>query len=517
MTTQPLSPLTPIEPRLRPFLPADLSTAVYTSPSVATFTRVYEHLRTLRRILHDYVPRQVSTRPPLPGEVRYEWQEGTLMFTDLAGFTRITEVYAARGRAGAEALLKMLNDYFANMIEIISKAGGDLLEFTGDALLVQFPPNPHINDTVQAIRAGLRMQRAMQRFTQIETHQGMLALQMRIGLHRGRFLTADIGTPIRMEHVLLGSAVQRTKHAEGIGTVGRVCLTSETAQRVQEQFSIETGPTGYKLVIDNLSEEQLGEYDLVLPTRRQATSVLWDRSIPGLVEQIEKEVTLTEPLASYLPAATLHLVVENTAHRRIIPDFPITTVLFVNLVGMTEVIDQSTKDEEANIVSSFSLLIALINAAVESRGGLLKKVTYHLTGSDLMILFGIPGARGDDSLRAADAALAIHGLIENLRQLEVKGTQVKITCQSGMSRGSVFAAEVGEPHGRREFNVLGDPVNTAARLMNKAKPNQILLTGAVYKEIGNWFDCKTYGATSLKGKTLPIQLYGLIGKHRSKN
>jgi len=87
------------------------------------------------------------------------------------------------------------------------------------------------------------------------------------------------------------------------------------------------------------------------------------------------------------------------------------------------------------------------------------------------------------------------------------------TVLSSMSRGSVFAAEVGEPHGRREFNTLGDAVNTAARLMNRAEPDQILLTGAVHNEIESWFQCEPYGAVELKGKTIPTQLFGLLGKH----
>ncbi|MFZ6029319.1 MAG: adenylate/guanylate cyclase domain-containing protein [Chloroflexota bacterium] len=512
MNTRPLSPLTPIEPRLRPFLPADLSTAVYTSPTAATFTRVYEHLRTLRRILHDYVPRQVSQRPPEPGEVRYEWVEGTLMFTDLAGFTRLTEAHAIRGRAGAESLLRTLNAYFAGIIEIISKAGGDLLEFTGDALLVQFSPNPHMNDTLQAVRAGLRMQRAMQRFAKIETSQGVFSLQMRVGVHRGRFLIADIGTPLRMEHVLLGNAVQIAKRAEGAGAVNRVCLTELAVKPVRDCFRFEPGSAGHWLVIDDLTDDQLGEYDLVPPTRRQATNVLWDRSIPSLVNEITKEVEQTEPLASYLPASTLRLVVEHTAQRRIVPDFPAATVIFVNLVGMTEMVDRAENGEEAEIVASFSLIMALINAAVEARSGVLKKVTYHLTGSDLMILFGVPGARGDDCIRAADAALAVRDVIRGVRELKVGDQVMKLTCQIGMSRGSVFAAEVGEPHGRREFNTLGDPVNAAARLMNLAQPDQILLTGAVYSEVNAWFHCETLGAVSLKGKTVPIHLFGLVRK-----
>jgi adenylate cyclase len=60
------------------------------------------------------------------------------------------------------------------MIEIISKSGGDLLEFTGDALLILFPSNEKKNDTLRAVRAGLRMQRAMKHFAEIDTPHGHL-------------------------------------------------------------------------------------------------------------------------------------------------------------------------------------------------------------------------------------------------------------------------------------------------------------------------------------------------------
>jgi class 3 adenylate cyclase len=80
-----------------------------------------------------------------------------------------------------------------------------------------------------------------------------------------------------------------------------------------------------------------------------------------------------------------------------------------------------------------------------------------------------------------------------------------------MARGAVFSAEIGEPRGRREFNVLGDTVNTAARLMSKAGRNQILMTEAVYSEVRERMDCEALGAIPLKGKSAPVPIYALRG------
>ena len=80
-----------------------------------------------------------------------------------------------------------------------------------------------------------------------------------------------------------------------------------------------------------------------------------------------------------------------------------------------------------------------------------------------------------------------------------------------MAQGSVFAAEIGEPRGRREFNILGDKVNTAARLMGRALGNRIVLTEEVHQEIAKHFDCESLGPMRLKGKAKPSTVYALRG------
>jgi class 3 adenylate cyclase len=501
--------LAALESRLRALLPADLYATAWVDPSSPTLQRVFEHLRTLQSILYDYMPRQVAETLPNPGEVRHEWQRGTLMFTDLAGFTPLMEANAALGQAGARTLLKLLNQYFGTMLEILGKSGGNLLEFTGDAMLVQFPGNPRQNDTATAVRAGLRMQRAMSLFQGIQIGDSTFNLGMRVGIHTGRFFTAEIGTPFRMEHVLLGGAVHHTKQAEGNGRVGRVNLTLTAHERVKDLFRFEPGNPEFMLVVDDLTAEQLGEYEFAPGGRRLPRALLLDRSVPGLLAEIEGVVRIVEPLASYLPRPVLNLIVENAAKRQIPPDFPEPTLIFVNLVGLPESVDRVLPDEEDVLAASFSRAFGLINAAVEARGGILKKVTCQVAGSDMMICFGVPSAHTDDPVRACEAALVIRDVINRLQTPTIGGEQVVVHCQIGLARGPIFSAEIGEPRGRREFNVLGDPVNTAARLMGKAARNQILMTHEVYERVQHKMDCEPLGAISLKGKAAPVPLFAL--------
>ncbi len=519
METTNSSLLQTIEPRLRYFLPAELYVSAWVDPSPATLEKVFTHLRTFQRILYDYTSRHLSDNPPQPGEVRQEWQYGTLMFTDLAGFTRLMEANASQGQDGAAALLKVLNNYFAKMIEIISKAGGDLLEFTGDALLVLFPEDGRKkDDTLKAVRAGLRMQRAMDAFKHIKTPQGNLHLGMRIGLHAGKFLAVDVGTPRRMEHILLGSAVQEAKLAEGAGQVERVCLSEAAFERVKKDFSFDdhqskNGERQYKLVLDDLDKE-LGEYELSSLTRRRLSNpFLLDRSVAGLVTEITKLLDSLEMLACFLPSPVLNLLVESAVRRHVTPDFPTPTVVFVNLVGLTELVDRASSDEELKSINGLlSETVARINATVEAKGGVLKKVTYHISGSDMVIYFGVLNAHTDDQIRAASVALEIRDIIQSIKVPPTGGRAMEASCQIGINFGAAFSAEVGEPNGRREFNLLGDTVNVAARLMDRAEINQILMSQSVYEKVKDTFASEALGAVSLKGKGAPMPLFALTEK-----
>jgi class 3 adenylate cyclase len=504
-------PLTSLEPRLRHLLPADLYAEAWMDQTPANLERVFEHLRTLHRILVDYVPRQLGSRPPEPGRIRREWEEGALIFTDLSGFTPLMEANAARGQEGAATLLGLLNHYFASMIEIVSKSGGEILEFTGDAMLIQFAKTRRGNETAQAVRAGMRMQRAMYQFENIQTDIGEFTLGMRVGIHVGRYLTADIGTPRRMEHILLGQAVQATKIAEGAGKPYRVNLTTEAYERVKDEYHFEPGDTGYMLAIDDLTDDQLGTFDIGVSRRRMGGQVLLDRSVIGLTTAIEDMLGRVEPLAAFVPRPVLNLLVESAAQREIEPSFPMPTVMFVNLIGLPESVDEATEEEVNRIVQSFSEVFSMINAAVEHYGGVLKKVTYHLSGSDMMIIFGSPVAHSDDPTRAAAAALRIKNVIESVDAPTVRGKKIELSCQIGMSYGPVFAAEIGEPRGRREFNILGDTVNTAARLMGKAIGGRILVSEWLYPFIKDDFELDSLGSMPLKGKSRRVKLYSLIG------
>ncbi len=502
-------PLAEIEPRLRSLLPGALYADAWLDPSKGNLSRVFEHLRRVHRILHDYLPRIVYDSPPKPGDIRNEWRRGTLMFTDLAGFTKLMEANAAHGQSGAYTLLEVLNQYYATMLEIISKSGGNLLEFTGDALLAVFPEDRLKDDAARAVRAGLRMQNAMEMFREIETDHGILSLGMRVGMHTGSFLEADVGTPRRMAHVLLGNSVLLAKQAEGAGQIGRVCLTEAAYELIKDDFECDKWGSDHWLIKKD-SGVEIGEYEITPSRRRTSGLVLLDRSHEGLISAVNEALVLVEPLASYLPGSVLNVLVESLASRQIQPEFPDVTVVFVNILGLPESVDSASDEEIANVVSNFSRMFALIHGAVRTHDGTLKNVTYHTSGSDIVIYFGVPVAHADDDLRGAKAAVDIREIVQTFTPPTVDGKSLNISCQLGITRGRAFSAEIGEPRGRREFNVLGDIVNTSSHLMNMAEGNRIYISEAMYASVAASFDCKELGRLALKGKSQTLKAFELL-------
>lgn len=497
--------LAALEPRLRSLLPAELYARAWLQPDAENLSDVFVHLRALWRILTDQIPLHVADAPPAVGAVRSEWQSGTLMFTDLAGFTPFIEANARGERSDAEMVHAVLNRYFSDMIDIFGSAGGNLLEFTGDAMLIRFAADHRGNDVYRAVNAGLRMQRAMHSFESIDTPGVTTSLGMRIGIHVGRFLAADVGTPRRRDHVLFGEAVRRTKAAEGAGAVGRVALTPEAMERVDDRFVGERAPGGHVLVVDDLDDEELAFYDINPRARRQRAPLVLDHDIDAVLQDIDDALALVEPLATYVPRPLLDVMVETAHDRRIPMELTSPTVFFVKLEGLDRDLESADDARIVAMVHEFSAVFAQIDAAVTARRGMVRKVTYQASGSDVLVCFGVLDAHVDDPHRAADAALVVR---DGLRATTGAG----VTCRIGAAQGSVFAAEIGATLGRREFNLVGDPVNVAARLTARARPGTIVVTDTLAAMLEPRFTVRSMGRTALKGKSGRMEVFELVDR-----
>ena len=125
-----------------------------------------------------------NIRPVVPEHLatlktRMHQDKGALLFSDISGFTSMSETLAAIGKAGTEELTVLLTRYFDAMLQTTRDFQGNVLRFIGDALVVGFA------DQKKAAACAQTMMDKMTDFQKIETSSGMYALSMKIILAQG--------------------------------------------------------------------------------------------------------------------------------------------------------------------------------------------------------------------------------------------------------------------------------------------------------------------------------------------
>ncbi|NES24635.1 MAG: adenylate/guanylate cyclase domain-containing protein [Symploca sp. SIO3E6] len=171
--------------------------------------------------------------------------KATILFSDVRGFTTLSL------KLEPEELVEQLNTYLNAMVEAILAEGGTLDKFIGDAVMAEFgSPISHgeKNDAMRAIRAALRMRRALVELQQQWQEEGQELFFNGIGLNFGELIAGDIGSFRRREYAVIGDAVNVASRVEGLtGKLGTDILITESL---------------YQLVQDEVEVVPMGEYQL---------------------------------------------------------------------------------------------------------------------------------------------------------------------------------------------------------------------------------------------------------------
>jgi adenylate cyclase len=154
---------------------------------------------------------------------------GTVMFTDIRGFTAFTE------RTQPDRVIDVLNEYFGEMIDAIFHHGGTLVGYLGDGLLAVFgapiPLDDHADRALAAAREMLavRLPRFNHRVGERTLGNGF---EMGIGLNSGLFIAGNVGSARRLEYTVYGDTVNTASRIEGLTKATRqsVLIADSTRQ-----------------------------------------------------------------------------------------------------------------------------------------------------------------------------------------------------------------------------------------------------------------------------------------------
>lgn len=387
---------------------------------------------------------------------------GAALFADVSGFTALTERYS-RELSGLEELTARLNASFGRLVHTVEAHGGDIAKFAGDALIVLWPEAPAVlgesragggldEATLRAVQCGLAIEQAL--------GQGDLNLKLVIGA--GELTVYHLGGERgRWEIILAGQALKQLAQTFRRAEPGRLLLSPEAWSRVADRCEGRADGEGF------------GRVRAV--TRPVSVA---PRARPSLSE------ALLEGAARYIPAAVRGRV--QRGEDAWLAELRRISVVFVGLPGLEDSLPLETVQGVARDLQS----------CLSRYEGQVNKFSVDEKGVSMLGALGLPPlAHEDDPLRAVKAGFAIAAALKG------RGLRAPV----GIATGVAFCGVIGSEE-RCEYTVIGDVVNLAARLMQRAHDG-VLCDEATRRVVGEQVVFEEPEPLDIRGKQEPVSVY----------
>ncbi len=400
----------------------------------------------LSTLLDVYIPRD-RREALVEGRELHDRTSGAVLFADMSGFTIRTEELADQlgPQRGAEALRTQVDAVLGSVIEEVHRYGGSIIGFAGDAVTAWFDGD----DGRKATAAALASQR------RFEGDGGgpQTKYAVTAGLAR-RFLVGH--TRIQRMDVVAGEILDRMAAAEKLARPGEVLIGSEVVGRIQQRLEVvewrHAGAAG-----DFAGES----FAVVAGAPEDLTGPAEPRPLLPVPVEVARDFILP-PVGQRLERGQGELVTEM---RRAV-------TLFVQFGG----IDYDLDNEAGAKLDRY---IRWVQTVLARYGSFLMSLVVGDKGAYFYSTFGAPLAHEDDVTRALRAA---EELLHPPAEFDfIEGTSI------GVSEGRMLAGTYGGAD-RRTYGVLGLAANVAARFMQRARPGQILASGAVSAEASEEYE-----------------------------
>ena len=170
--------------------------------------------------------------------------------------------------------------------------------------------------------------------------------------------------------------------------------------------------------------------------------------------------------------------------------------LFADLRGFTRLTESTRVDEVVDLLNEH---FSVITEAAYRHDGTI----FSMAGDSLLVGFNVPFPQPDATARAWGTARDMLSSFSRVHARWTASGGVPTGLGIGIATGEAILGNVGSPH-YMSYTIIGDAVNIASRLVQGARPGEILVTGPVYESIRNMVPARTakfQGDVSLRGKS----------------
>ncbi len=233
---RPVARLTGYAGRLRTF---DLRDQPRVRSIISEIVDLDEAMYSMRAALRNfaiYVPRQLVrllVTGRLTAEIRGERQEITLLFTDVEGFTTISET------ADAVTLTRDMSEYLGAISHALIDNGATVDKFIGDAVMAFWnAPEEQPDHVAMACRAALRARWVVDVFNRRRREEGLYEFRTRFGLHMGSAVVGTVGSEERGNYTALGAVVNLAARLEGTNKIfgTNILISDDVRARIGPEF-----------------------------------------------------------------------------------------------------------------------------------------------------------------------------------------------------------------------------------------------------------------------------------------
>ncbi|MEW5945704.1 MAG: tetratricopeptide repeat protein [bacterium] len=163
------------------------------------------------------------------GTVRVERKNISILFTDIRGFTGISE------KMGLDELSSFLDDFYNTVTQVVIKYQGRVNKFIGDEVMVLFNMDDELPDhPVWAVRAADALVRTMEEVSQIRQRRGASPIPIGVGVNTGEVLLGIFGSAIRRDYTAIGDCVNVAARLQAQAKKGEVVVSDSVYERVKD-------------------------------------------------------------------------------------------------------------------------------------------------------------------------------------------------------------------------------------------------------------------------------------------